>query len=77
MAVLIAGQGGGTGMVGVAPDARVLPVVVNHTGSSSSTISVGIRFAVDHGARVINISQDARLAFGAAWVTSPRGSVSR
>ena len=64
MAVLIAGQGGGTGMVGVAPDARVLPVVVNHAGSSSSTISAGIRFAVDHGARVINISP------GRPWRTS-------
>jgi len=59
MAVLIAGQGRGTGMVGVAPGARILPVVVNRAGSSGPTVSAGIRFAVDHGAKVINISQGA------------------
>ena len=59
MAVLIAGQGGGTGMAGIAPGARILPVVVNRAGSSGPTMSAGIRFAVDHGAKVINISQGA------------------
>ncbi len=57
MSVLIAGRGGGTGMVGIAPRARILPVVVNHNGSAGLTISAGIRFAVDHGAKVISISQ--------------------
>ncbi len=59
MSVLIAGQGGGTGMAGIAPGARILPVVVNRAGSSGPTMSAAIRFAVDHGAKVINISQGA------------------
>lgn len=60
MSVLIAGQGGGrTGLVGIAPRARILPVDVQPAGASSlddAALTQGIRFAVDHGARVINIS---------------------
>jgi membrane-anchored mycosin MYCP len=56
MSVLIAGQGRGTGMVGIAPRARIMPVVVD-TGGAALTMSAGIRFAVDHGANVINMSQ--------------------
>ncbi|MEU9018285.1 S8 family serine peptidase [Actinomadura sp. NPDC048394] len=52
MAALIAAQGSGSGMVGVAPKSRILPVVVPTTGYDKA-----IRYAVDHGAKVINMSQ--------------------
>jgi subtilisin family serine protease len=52
MALLIAAQGKGSGFLGVAPGARILPVAVNTIGQ----IGEGIRYAVDHGARVINLS---------------------
>jgi type VII secretion-associated serine protease mycosin len=53
MASLIAAQGKGTGFVGVAPGARILPVIAQ----SGEAYTKGIRFAVDHGAKVINLSQ--------------------
>ncbi|MEV6165993.1 type VII secretion-associated serine protease mycosin [Streptomyces sp. NPDC052052] len=70
MAGLIAGtgkSGGGDGAFGLAPGAKILPVrlrddtgkVNGATGSVnfSEDVSAGIRFAVDNGAKVINISQ--------------------
>ena len=59
---LIAGQGGGTtGYVGIAPGAKILPVhVTSRLGDSTGyyeAIATGIRFAVQHHAKVINISQ--------------------
>jgi membrane-anchored mycosin MYCP len=62
MSVLIAGQGHGTGIVGVAPKAKILPVVVN-AGASDGTaapgaMAAGIRYAADHGAQVIDVSQE-------------------
>ena len=57
VADLIAGQGYGTGIVGIAPRARILPVKVGDTGADSvAAAAAGIRFAVAHGARVINMS---------------------
>ncbi|GIF50116.1 subtilase family protein [Asanoa ferruginea] len=58
MASLIASQGAATGFVGVAPKARILPVTT-HGGGAIGAFSKGIRWAVDHGAQVINISQAA------------------
>ncbi|WP_242891233.1 S8 family serine peptidase [Actinomadura litoris] len=55
MASLIAGQGSGTGMVGVAPEAKVLPVLAQ----SVPAYVKGIRYVVDHGATVVNLSQAA------------------
>jgi hypothetical protein len=55
MAALIAGQGGGVGqMVGLAPGAKILPV------QQKADWSDGLRWTVDHGAKVVNMS------FGAA-----------
>jgi len=66
IATLIAGQGYGNGIVGVAPRARILPVRVGDAGAdSAAAAAAGIRFAVRHGARVINMS------FG-GQVSSPR-----
>jgi len=50
-------RGNGIGVVGVAPDAKILPVKVLEAGSGSSeNIAAGIRWATDHGANVINMS---------------------
>jgi type VII secretion-associated serine protease mycosin len=59
MAGLIAGKGGGDmHMLGIAPGAKILPIAM--AVSSSGKFSVGvadpIRWAVDHGAKVINLS---------------------
>ncbi|MFI0444443.1 S8 family serine peptidase [Actinomadura sp. 6N118] len=55
MSALIVGQGHGTGMVGVAPGARVLPL----TAHGPISWSRGLRYASDHGAKVINMSVGA------------------
>jgi membrane-anchored mycosin MYCP len=62
LAALIAGQGGGTtGYVGIAPGAKILPV--HDTSKLGDPVGLyealadGIRFAVDHHAKVINVSQ--------------------
>lgn len=67
MATLIAAQGGGTRMVGVAPQVRILPVV---TGGEASWRSA-IRYATDHGAKVINVSQSQISAVSGALRCSP------
>lgn len=64
MAALIAGQGGPSGMVGIAPDAKILPIVTTegrvavgepaHGGGPATDL--GIRYAADHGAQVIDVS---------------------
>ncbi|MBT2384759.1 type VII secretion-associated serine protease mycosin [Streptomyces sp. ISL-11] len=70
MAGIIAGRGhgddGADGVVGVAPEARILPVrVILEDGDPSrpkaraargSALADGIRWAADHGADVINLS---------------------
>lgn len=58
MAALIAGTGKGAGIVGVAPQAKILPVDAEPTSAGLDTglTAQGIRWAVDHGAKVINLS---------------------
>ncbi|RKS71123.1 type VII secretion-associated serine protease mycosin [Actinomadura pelletieri DSM 43383] len=53
MASLIAAQGGRTGLVGVAPGAKILPIVAQ----SNDAYAKGIRYAADRGTQVINLSQ--------------------
>ncbi|HEY6912848.1 MAG TPA: S8 family peptidase [Myxococcales bacterium] len=50
--------GNGVGVAGMAPLAKLLPVKVLSAsgGGNSHDIAEGIRFAVDHGARVLNLS---------------------
>jgi subtilisin family serine protease len=56
MAVMIAGQGRGTGTVGIAPRAQILPVTVGGSGPRSvATAAAGIRYAAAHGAQVIDM----------------------
>jgi membrane-anchored mycosin MYCP len=58
VAVLIAGQGRGTGTVGIAPQAKILPVHADTPGVAGDTanIAAGIEYAASHGAAVINVS---------------------
>ncbi|MYR64012.1 type VII secretion-associated serine protease mycosin, partial [Streptomyces sp. SID625] len=50
----------GTGFVGLAPNATVIPIRQNDAENSgdSDTMAAAITYAVDRGAQVINISQD-------------------
>jgi membrane-anchored mycosin MYCP len=62
LAAVIAGQGVGGGVLGIAPAAKILPVVVGNGYSELSgdmttqTVAAGIRYAVAHGAGVINLA---------------------
>ena len=62
MAGLIAGHGHGAGgddgVMGLAPDAKILPIRVQHYPTDTGvSMDDGVRYAVDHGADVINISE--------------------
>jgi type VII secretion-associated serine protease mycosin len=62
MAALIAGQGGGrTDFVGIAPEAKILPIHdtsrLGDQNGAYESYARAIRFAADHGAEVINMSQ--------------------
>ncbi|WP_375505022.1 S8 family peptidase [uncultured Nostoc sp.] len=54
----IAGENNNYGVTGIAYDAKIMPVkALNESGSGSyNSISKGIRYAVDNGANVINLS---------------------
>ncbi|WP_354640731.1 S8 family serine peptidase [Kitasatospora camelliae] len=65
MAGIIAGHGHGdgnaSGVMGLAPKAKILPVRISTSPEGkpldgSEEVPKGIRYAVDHGARVINVS---------------------
>lgn len=56
--IVAARAGNATGGVGIAPGARIMVVKVldaNRSGNSS-LLARGIRYAIDHGARILNIS---------------------
>ncbi len=62
--IAAAGINNGIGMVGVCPHCRVMPVKVlnqNNAGTWSS-VAKGVLYAVDHGARVINLSLGAAVS---------------
>ncbi len=58
VAGIIAARVNGTGVVGLAPQATLMPIKVldNHRGGNTDTIAEGIRYALAHGADVINVS---------------------
>ncbi|MGW2019578.1 S8 family peptidase [Streptomyces sp. NPDC001927] len=58
MAIAIAGSGSNGGVKGIAPDAKILPVKVGERATFGLVqhTTKAIRYAVDSGARVINIS---------------------
>ncbi len=58
--IVAAATNNGIGVAGVAPDAKVMPVKsLTDAGGSFEEIAAGIRWAVDHGADVINMSLGA------------------
>ncbi len=62
MASVIAGHGHGAGaadgVMGLAPEAKILPIRIHYTANTG--IADEIRYAVDNGADIINVSQDLR-----------------
>lgn len=54
----IAAENNGTGVTGIAPNAQIMPIRVLDDGGSGqySDVARGIRYAVDNGADVINLS---------------------
>ncbi|MFC9224354.1 type VII secretion-associated serine protease mycosin [Streptomyces hygroscopicus] len=59
VAALIAGTGSDGGIQGLAPQSKILPIkaVVNgKTDAADPLLARAIRYAVDHGARVLNVS---------------------
>jgi len=59
VAALIAGKRDEDGVVGLAPDAKILPVRVlddHNRYEDASIVARGLRWAVDHGATVVNLS---------------------
>lgn len=71
MASLIAGHGHGPGaadgVMGLAPEAKILPI--RDLGASNDGFAASIRYAVDHGASIINISQVTSSQNAASAVT--------
>ncbi|WP_371497308.1 S8 family serine peptidase [Kitasatospora sp. NBC_00374] len=49
------GHGNGAGVIGLAPGAKILPIYLNNADDSDA-LPQGIRWAVEHGAKVINVS---------------------
>jgi subtilisin family serine protease len=61
--IAAASVGNGRGVVGVAPDASIMPIKAldSHGTGSAQTITDGIEWAVDHGAQIVNLSLGAEL----------------
>ena len=90
MAGLIAahGQSAGNGVLGIAPDAMILPVKFTTLADRGGSIQLGngINWAVEHGAKVVNVSattgltlnlQDGIAAAGAADAVVVAGTGNR
>jgi subtilisin family serine protease len=58
MAGIIAGRGGGfNNVLGIAPGAKIMPVAMDFDSDNpAGTLSAAIRWAVDHGATILNMS---------------------
>jgi serine protease len=59
VAALIAGKDDNDGVIGIAPNAKILPVRVldqDNRYDDAMIVATGVRWAVDHGAKVINLS---------------------
>lgn len=64
--IIAARKAPGTGFVGLAPEATILPIRQNDNqgGGTATKMALAIKHAVDKGAEVINISQDTAQAVG-------------
>ena len=72
MASLIAGKGdrGPNSVLGVAPGARILPVKIKQNSDGAfrpEDVYQGVRWAIDHGAKVVNISLGGERSVDAPW----------
>ncbi len=68
--IIAAVANNGTGIAGVAPDATIMPVKVLEDGTGSfEQIAAGIRWAVDNGADVVNLSLGANPGIQALTIT--------
>ena len=71
MASLIAGKGEDVNSVlGVAPEAKILPVRIAQTSDGAfepSDVYEGVRWAIDHGAHVVNMSLGGEPTTDAPW----------
>jgi type VII secretion-associated serine protease mycosin len=59
VAALIAGKDDNDGVIGIAPNAKILPVRVldqDNRYDDAMIVAKGVRWAADHGAKVINLS---------------------
>jgi subtilisin family serine protease len=56
--IVAARQGNGIGGSGIAPDAKILPVKIldKNMSGNTDTLALGIRYAVDRGAKILNVS---------------------
>jgi subtilisin family serine protease len=56
--IVAAQQGNGIGGSGIAPDATILPVKIldSNMSGNTDTLAYGIRYAVDRGAKILNVS---------------------
>jgi serine protease len=75
--IIAASTNNGIGIAGIAPDARLMPVKVLDKDASgdAATIAKGIRYAADHGARVLNLSLTEDVALGQLATGTGQNSV--
>ncbi|MCW2528885.1 MAG: peptidase and in kexin sedolisin [Pseudonocardiales bacterium] len=81
MASLIVAQGGDGKVVGVAPGARILPIAVplsdtDNTRPVADETAVAIRYAADHGAKIISMSFGGERSEAADRVPCPSATQS-
>ncbi|MCW2998857.1 MAG: family serine peptidase [Solirubrobacterales bacterium] len=81
VAGIIAARANGGGVVGLAPNAVLMPIKVldNHRGGNTDAVAEGIRYALAHGAQVINLSVNGpgpSTALRAAVAEATRAGVS-
>ncbi|WP_405359976.1 type VII secretion-associated serine protease mycosin [Kitasatospora sp. NBC_00085] len=83
MASLIAGVGHGSqsGIMGLAPKAKILPIKIRDNWAApeleQSDIAMAVRFAVDHGAKVVNMSVGGSLRFDSEARAAVKYAVSK
>lgn len=44
------------GMLGLADEAKIMPIAIGSTGGNAASLAAGVEYATSHGAQVINIS---------------------
>ncbi len=76
--IIAAVTNNGVGVAGTAPGAKVMPIKALEDGSGSfDDIAVGIRYAVDRGAKVVNLSIGATPGVQALTITGIEAAVDK